>query len=312
MVEETSFLPSKCGLTPFHSNATSRLVSSSNAEVGSWPWNVSIRKYGQHICGGTIIDEQYVLTAAHCVLNPDFELLYATALSVMIGSIDRTNPKTRITQVIGFYIHEKFNYESTIHDIAILKLGCKLPLERKESKIEGKIIPLCLPPVYLDFNKRNKCFVVGWGVTSPNVVPKILQEKSIELLDHSKCKNPSTKMDKYKLCSIAPSYLLSPLTTGDSGGALTCHHYGDRWFLAGITSLSAGKYSVFTKLSMYLGWIHNVIVYLEEDLPEFPSASNKFYYKKFHEKGREGWAPYFGVFKYEPGKKNKQKLIKQV
>lgn len=43
------------------------IISGENARPGAWPWHVQIFHYGEHICGGSIISEQWILTAAHCL-----------------------------------------------------------------------------------------------------------------------------------------------------------------------------------------------------------------------------------------------------
>ena len=52
-----------CGNRPY----SSRVVNGENAQPHSWPWQISLRVNGLHICGGSLIDKEWVVTAAHCV-----------------------------------------------------------------------------------------------------------------------------------------------------------------------------------------------------------------------------------------------------
>ena len=52
-----------CGNKPF----SARVVNGENAAPHSWPWQISLRVNGRHICGGSLIDREWVVTAAHCV-----------------------------------------------------------------------------------------------------------------------------------------------------------------------------------------------------------------------------------------------------
>lgn len=53
--------PSVCG-QPFM-----KIMGGVDAEEGKWPWQVSVRTRHMHVCGGSLINSQWVLTAAHCI-----------------------------------------------------------------------------------------------------------------------------------------------------------------------------------------------------------------------------------------------------
>lgn len=71
-----------CGKRPFQST---RVVNGEDAAPHSWPWQVSLRKDGYHICGGSLIKPNWVVTAAHCVYKNPNPLAY----TVVVGNMQR-------------------------------------------------------------------------------------------------------------------------------------------------------------------------------------------------------------------------------
>lgn len=51
-----------CGITPLNT----RIVGGEDAPPGSWPWQVSLQRFGGHFCGGSLINSEWVMSAAHC------------------------------------------------------------------------------------------------------------------------------------------------------------------------------------------------------------------------------------------------------
>uniref|UniRef100_A0A8B9RT68 Peptidase S1 domain-containing protein n=1 Tax=Accipiter nisus TaxID=211598 RepID=A0A8B9RT68_9AVES len=57
----------ECGMSTKSVNIMNRIVGGSGAVLGQWPWQVSLHVQGTHVCGGSIITHQWIVTAAHCV-----------------------------------------------------------------------------------------------------------------------------------------------------------------------------------------------------------------------------------------------------
>ena len=103
---------------------TSRIVGGSEVPEYRYPFLVSLRSFSSHICGGSLIEPSWVLTAAHCI-NPDRP---ATSYSVMLHAHDKSSPSStwhRCTQVISVartVCHPSYNSRTMLADICLLQL----------------------------------------------------------------------------------------------------------------------------------------------------------------------------------------------
>ncbi|RLU26778.1 hypothetical protein DMN91_000575 [Ooceraea biroi] len=99
-----------------------RIVGGRNAKPGEIPYQVSLQTIssGHHFCGGVILNQNYVLTAAHCVSGKNVSLISAT-----VGTTNLTRPY-KVHLIKSAYVHEKYNRSNSwINDIALLKLQTK-------------------------------------------------------------------------------------------------------------------------------------------------------------------------------------------
>ncbi|ROT85320.1 Complement factor D [Penaeus vannamei] len=98
-----------------------RLVGGSWSEINEYPWMVALMYKGHFYCGGTLISDRYVLTAAHCI-----EGVNVNNLRVMVGDHVRSFPietKSRDYQAVYSVYHHEFNRSTYNHDIGLVKLG---------------------------------------------------------------------------------------------------------------------------------------------------------------------------------------------
>lgn len=134
-----------------------RIINGEVANPNSWPWLVSIRQSKNsnlyHVCAGSLISAQHVLTAAHCVF--DYE---NTTFAIVIG-INNLNEKIRLDNtflITRYLIHPEFERKSLRNDIAILYLNLPVRFSRK-------IMPICLPSTNnMGVVYEKKVVVIGW------------------------------------------------------------------------------------------------------------------------------------------------------
>ncbi|XP_035670206.1 chymotrypsin-like protease CTRL-1 [Branchiostoma floridae] len=125
----------ECG-RPAISGQHARIMGGVEAVQGSWPWQVSLKLYGGHVCGGTLLARDWVVTAAHCVAD----LRSLENLLVSLGSHHRTE-KDSPQQDIGVtkaIVHEGYDATSSNNDIALLRLS-------SSATYTNYVSPACLP-----------------------------------------------------------------------------------------------------------------------------------------------------------------------
>ncbi|XP_063917902.1 chymotrypsin-1-like [Zophobas morio] len=232
-----------------------RIVGGSNTL--DHPYIVSIRWFDSYTCGGAILTEKWVLTAAHCVLDTDTVYRF---FNVAAGTNLRTQGSPSRSRISDIGIHPGWNEKTTQHDIALLKL--KTPLTLSESI---KTIPI--EETY--DNSVRKCTALGWGLLSPTkkTVPMTLQQITTTTVPYQKCKSLFTQVvvdPLSQICTLAGKGKGSCF--GDSGSPLVCSKNG-RDVVVGVFSWVAGRADEcavglpdgYTRVSYYAEWIHDYI-----------------------------------------------------
>ncbi len=176
-----------CGVVPVVLTP-SRIVGGENALGYSWPMIVSLRLFDEdsHWCGGSILSDSYILTAAHClyeyVSNPPVDL------TIAVGMTNLSDPKQIRRTVDHIYIHPNYTGEedSFRHDIAVLHLNQSLTTESNPF-LTKTCIHRVNPPTLNNQYIRNgtRLTVIGWGTRQPDVSdgPTILQQVEVYAID---------------------------------------------------------------------------------------------------------------------------------
>ncbi|XP_067391387.1 serine protease 53 [Emydura macquarii macquarii] len=244
----------------------SRIVGGVNALRGEWPWQVSLQLRGEHTCGGTVIGDTWILSAAHCFIGKD-TTKDPSPWKVVLGRLQLSGGTlpgvTRnVSQIIT---HEAYKDYTKGMDIALLRLAEPVPFSRD-------IAPVCLPYSSHQFAFGSQCWATGWGrvkedVTLPHPMP--LRKVGLDLLSAETCNCIHNNLRQKELSSPAgPGLICAGNQTGgqgpcqgDSGGPVVCSENGT-WFQAGILSFSVGcarSHSpiLLTEVTAYTGWIQN-------------------------------------------------------
>ncbi|XP_047478379.1 mucin-5AC-like isoform X2 [Penaeus chinensis] len=241
-----------CGVATV-SVADSRIVGGADASSGEFPWQVGLATEfpsGGSACGGSLIKDNWVLSAAHCFFDDNGDA--ATSVVVQYGSINLATAKE--VTAVRYITHENYDASSFLHDIALVELPQALDYAN-----DPNVQPICLGEEE-DYNFGGKVVATGWGYLSFDTKedPEILQEVMLDLITTEQCKTmEDLPSDTSVICALTPS---KDTCSGDSGGPLFTQLCDGRWAQLGIVSYGfecarPSKPGVYTKVSAYFDWI---------------------------------------------------------
>ncbi|KAM4703720.1 transmembrane protease serine 13 [Rhinophrynus dorsalis] len=233
-----------------------RIIGGIQASMGEWPWQVSLHQRAGsrfvHVCGGTLINAHWVVTASHCFTetsNPANWKVYAGTVS----QYDLRSGST-VTTIVR---HEDYNADSDDYDIALMKL-------EQPFSFSAAIQPVCLPMTGQNFNPEEKCFITGFGKTKANSdeTSPYLMEAQVSIISTPVCNHLKVYNGAISQRMMCAGYLKGSIDScqGDSGGPLVCQQ-NDRWYLAGVTSWGTGcgqpnKPGVYARVTTLLPWVY--------------------------------------------------------
>merc|ERR1712200_137887 len=210
------------------------------------------------MCGGTIVNKKFVITAAHCY-NSMFN-----DLRVIVGEHNLCDGVNEGVKVKKITLHPDYNSKKVDNDIAVPELA-------EDLTFTDKIKPACLPSSETKDYSGSASTISGWGGTigwRPNdqqpQQPRqcTLKETIVKLLKGSDpmcSKYLKTSSSKIKLCAFAKD---TDACQGDSGGPLTVPENG-KYTLVGVVSYGSGCASstpgVYVRVQGFLPWIKNLI-----------------------------------------------------
>ncbi|XP_055951117.1 limulus clotting factor C-like isoform X2 [Argiope bruennichi] len=267
----------ECGKSD--SPKTPFVVNGDSTQIGQWPWMIAIALKGnkglQLLCGGVLITDTWVLTAAHCVtkklsnipMDPKHFSIYAGKYYRKFTQDDEYVQIKAVKQIV---VHEEYDFTQFDSDIALIQL---------ESAVEltSRVQPICLPTEITtreNIRDEQKGIVLGWGLTENATFSETLRETVLPVVNHEKCEEAyreglrTVTITQNMFCAGYDSGA-SDTCNGDSGGPFMFSvgpPHDRRWYLEGIVSwgsetgcAKANRYSGFTKIGRFVPWINMFI-----------------------------------------------------
>uniref|UniRef100_A0ABD2W538 Peptidase S1 domain-containing protein n=1 Tax=Trichogramma kaykai TaxID=54128 RepID=A0ABD2W538_9HYME len=227
-----------------------RIVGGRPTEPNKYPWLARIVYEGKFHCGASLLTNDYVITAAHCIRK-----LKKEQIRVILGDHDQfvtTDGQSIMRAVAKMIPHRNFDTESYNHDIALLRL-------RKPVLFSKTIRPVCLPSIGSNPAGKDGT-VVGWGRTKEGgMLAGVVQEVTVPVLSLDQCRKMKYRANRITENMMCAGNGSQDSCQGDSGGPLLIEDNG-RHEIAGIVSWGVGcgrqgYPGVYTRVAKYLNWI---------------------------------------------------------
>ncbi|XP_051988450.1 trypsin-like [Xyrauchen texanus] len=258
-----------CGQAPFNN----KIVGGQDAAEGSWPWQVSIQSttFGGHFCGGSLINKDWVLSAAHC-----FQSVSKSTITIYLGRQRKSdsNPNEMSMSVSNIIIHPNYDSPKDNNDIALVQLS-------SSATFSAYINPVCLAAAGSILAPGTSIWVTGWGSlrSGDSQLPDILQEVKIPIVSNSDCNNAyGGAITNNMICAGLLNQGGKDSCQGDSGGPMV-YKNSSLWIQSGIVSFGIGcadpNYpGVYARVSQFQDWINSHITSNQPGFIEFISSGS--------------------------------------
>jgi secreted trypsin-like serine protease len=234
------------------------IVGGQQAREYEFPWQASVRRKStdSHFCGGIVLNERWVLTAAHCMVGETPALV-----SIVVGDWQRSatdNPVRQHMSVSNIIVHEAYSSRTMENDISLVQLTADIVFSED-------LQPVCAPdPENLYTYSKSACS--GWGTLRSGGVccPDILQYVTLNITTNEFCNNAyGILVDRISDDMICASDNIGGTERdscqGDSGGPLVVQDTDGLFSVVGIVSWGSGCASgypgVYTRVGFFTDWI---------------------------------------------------------
>ncbi|KAH8305985.1 hypothetical protein KR018_008253 [Drosophila ironensis] len=234
-------------------NTRHRIVGGQETEVHEYPWMIMLMWFGNFYCGASLVNDQYAITAAHCVNG-----FYHRLITVRLLEHNRQDSNVKIVdrRVSSVLIHPKYSTRNFDSDIALIRFN-------EPVRLGIDMHPVCLPTPTENYAGQT-AVVTGWGALSEGgPISDTLQEVEVPILSQQECRNSNYGESKITDNMICAGYVEQggkDSCQGDSGGPMHVRGTGDAYQLAGVVSWGEGcakpnAPGVYTRVGNFNEWI---------------------------------------------------------
>ncbi|XP_013394674.1 limulus clotting factor C-like [Lingula anatina] len=251
-------------------------------EIGQWPWQVALYRQTVDkgmalICGGVLLNENWIVTAGHCVVEPGTAFVASTAsFRIKLGKYYRDDSLddefVQTFQVEEIHLHPSFEPLSLDADIALMRVP------DPGAVFTDRVRPVCMTDVVSSDTRvkaGNRGVVTGWGKNENGLYSDELMQAVIPVVDSQVCEE--SYVTYADLAMPVTSYMFCggyaegqfDACSGDSGGPYVFPSgTGDslRWYLEGLVSWGspdgcgkANQYGGYTRVSRFIDWMKNIM-----------------------------------------------------
>ncbi|KFM59566.1 Plasminogen, partial [Stegodyphus mimosarum] len=248
--------PKDCGNTPIQPKlnvqSPDRIVGGEIVIPNSWPWQVSLQNSfsepNGHFCGGTLLNAQWVVTAAHCVIGKGHLGAHFKFNKTRYEQV-RTSKRVIVYPDLELDDDRRF---TIYHDVALIKLNAPVTFN------DG-VQPACLPSLGWQLKPGTVCYATGWGETRGSGGADVLKQSDQIVQSTRDCSFDENTQ-------ICVGKHMSSTCHGDSGGPLSCN-LGGKWYVFGAVSVGTtsnfmgglcagpGAMTVFSNIADKAEWI---------------------------------------------------------
>lgn len=268
-----------CGISHsnYRSSAENKIVGGKISQIGEYPWNVMLHiknaKNKTVLCGGSLINENFILTAAHCVSNEIDGKFSSNSIEVWAGVHNRnkldSNSQKRFADCVIVHSNWRGKGGGMVHDLAIIRIPFNNPFNINH-KNGGVVNGICFPPkTNPPFEYIGDARIAGWGLTRDRFlfgqVSNELKFTNVKVIDNKTCRKYPFPIE-IKETMICQGVDRTAPCQGDSGGPLITY-LNNRAVQIGIVSFGPGfcansfiPNAVYTQVSYYLDWIQKTII----------------------------------------------------